>query len=61
MSDQSDIPGVENMPSHLVVREMFERIIAVAQLLKNHSGGVSTDEDAHVGYQKTQDYEADIS
>lgn len=48
--------------THNTIREMFERVIVVAQILKNHASSSSFDDvDEEKRGEKTQDHEADIS
>jgi len=57
----------DNSTDHIVqtplaVREMFERVINVAQLLKNHSySQMNPVKKTQSGDTKTQDYEAVVS
>lgn len=48
-------------PSHNTFREMFERVIVVAQILKNHADSAPFDKvDEEKRGEKTQDHKADI-
>ena len=64
MNDLQSMSNGEISLSRIAIREMFDRVIAVAQILKTHTD-LSTsnvdDLDWHNSGRKTQDHEAVVS